>query len=502
MRPERFFKQALIHMKGEFAKKPFILEPWQKQITRHVFGWVRKSDGMRVIRKVYIEIPRKNGKSTFAAGLGLLLLFGDKEHSAEIYGAAGDREQAGIIFDIAAWMVKQNDELDDLCEVFKNAIVFYRTASSYKAISSESKTKHGYNSHATIFDELHVQPNRDLYDVLTSAAGSRRQPLHIFLTTAGYDKKSICYEVHEYAMKVRRGIIKDETFLPIIYAANDKSDWTSPKVWRKANPNIGVSVTEEYIAQECKEAQEVPGRENTFKRLHLNMWTEQASRWFAIARWDEGASPKFVEKELHGKRCMAGLDLASTIDIAALVLFFYDTQQVICRFYVPAENVADRVRKDQVPYDIWIKQGYINTTPGNVIDYDYIRKDITEQAKIFNIVEIGIDPWNSQQLQTQLDGDGFTVVPFRQGFASMTGPSKELERIVTGRTIKHNGNPVLRWMASNVAIKFDPAANLKPDKEASNEKIDGIVALIMAIGRAMESPDADFAYENRGIRTV
>jgi len=500
-----FFEKLLHHVKGEWAGQPFLLASWEKEFIRELFGW-RREDGTRRYRMAYLEIPRKNGKSSLAAGLALYLLFADREPGAEIYSAAGDRGQAALVFEIAKGMIERSPVLRKRCEVFKHSVYVPSSGSVYKVLSAEAYSKHGINAHGIIFDELHVQPNRELWDVLTTSTGARRQPIVVAITTAGYDRHSICWEIHDYALKVRDGIVEDDTFLPIIYTVGEKEDWTDPEVWAKANPNLGISLKREYLEQECRRAKEVPAYENTFRRLHLNQWTEQAVRWLPMDHWDECAGGEIDEEALAGKPCYAGLDLASTIDIAALVLLFPGSGEdgpryrVICRFWVPEENLRERADRDRVPYDQWAREGWITPTEGNVIDYDRIRADINVLGGRFEIREIAIDRWNSTQLQTQLDGDGFTVVPFGQGFGSMSAPTKELEGLVLGKKIEHGGNPVLRWMASNVSVRQDPAGNLKPDKSRSAEKIDGIVALVMALGRAMVHRDEDSSvYEDRGI---
>ena len=505
-RAELFFGKYLKHVKGEWAGQPVELEKWQRDdIICPLFGW--KRGDIRKYRTCYVEVPRKNGKSTLGAGVALYLLFCDNEPGAEIYSAAADRDQAAIIFGIAGGMVEANEQLATRSQIFKRAIVAPR-ASSYKVLSEDVPTKHGLNPHGIIFDELHTQPNRDLYDVLHTGLGARRQPVEFIMTTAGFDRHSICWELHDYAIKVRDGIIQDDTFLPVLYAADETDDWKLESTWKKANPNFGVSVKPDFLRAECKQAQEQPAKENTFKRLHLNIWTEQDIRWMPMEKWQECGAVEIDEAELEGQQCFAGLDLASTTDIAACILLFPPSDAcpkwaVICRFWVPEDGVAKRARKDRVPYDAWAKQGFITPTPGNIIDYDFIRRDIQQLAERFNIREIAFDRWAATQLSTQLSGDGLTMVPFGQGFASLSAPTKELMKLVLSKELAHGNNPVLNWMASNVTVRQDPAGNLKPDKGRSTEKIDGIVALIMALGRGMVTPvEGESVYESRGVLAV
>jgi phage terminase large subunit-like protein len=338
-----------------------------------------------------------------------------------------------------------------------------------------------------------------------TSTGARRQPLIIHITTADFDRPSICNEKYDYACKVRDGIIHDPAFLPVIYEADRDDDWTNPEVWAKANPNLGISVSLQYLERECRRAQETPSYENTFKRLHLNMKTQQDVRWLGMEAWDACGEEAIEESVLEGQECFAGLDLSTTTDISAFVLAFQDEEGVLTvlpRFWIPEDSALKRERRDRVPYVDWARQGLIETTPGNVIDYDRIRTHINDIKDRFKITEIAIDRWNATQLATQLQGDGFEVVAFGQGFKDMTAPTKELEKLVMSGKLRHAGHPVLRWMASNVAVETDAAGNLKPSKKKSTERIDGIVALVMALGRLMVTPIETSVYNTRGLRWV
>jgi phage terminase large subunit-like protein len=499
-----FFAECLTHTKGEWAGKPFALDPWQQTIIRDIFGWKRK-DGTRKHRTVFIEIPRKAGKSTLAAGIALYLLFADREMGAEVYSAAADRDQAAIVFETAKAMLLKSDLLRNNGDAYKRSILYPKNGSVYRVLSADAHTKHGLNAHGIIFDELHAQPNRDLWDVLTTSTGARQQPLTVVITTAGYDRQSICYEVYDYACKVRDKIIEDDTFYPAIYEAKQDDDWTSVETWKKAHPGLGVSIKEDYMAAECAKARQMPTYENTFKRLLLNIWTEQDTCWIQREKWEacKGELPDF-----EGAACFAALDLSTTTDITALSLVFPVAGKFYVKpfFWVPEENIRQRVKRDRVPYDVWARQGFIEATDGNVVDYDLIRARINELGARYNIKEIAIDRWNATQISTQLSGDGFKVVAFGQGFASMSAPSKEFERLIVGRDFLHDGNPVLSWMASNVSVSQDPAGNIKPNKARSSEKIDGIVATIMAIGRAIsenvDSKEDIDAYFSSGMRAI
>lgn len=496
----RFIETYCRHVKGALAGQPLILEEWEKRLVEEIFGW-RRPDRSRQYQTVYVFVARKNGKSTLGAAIALYLLFVDQEPGAEIYSAAADRFQAAIIFDIAKQMVKMDKFLIGHCEALTHNLFHPKTRGIYRAISADAGTKHGLNSSGVIFDELHTQKNRDLYDVLNTSTGARAQPLVMYFTTAGYDKDSVCYEVHQYAEQVAAGLVEDDTFLPVIYETKQEDDWESEDVWAKANPNMGVSVRMEYLRKEYRKATQIPAYQNTFRRLHLNQWTEQASRWLDVATWD-GLKRDVDLTTLQGQRCYGGLDLASTRDLTALVLYFPDQGWVMPFFWVPIETAKLRTKQDKVKYTEWIRRGFIEGTDGNVADYDYIRSRINDLGDMFKIAELAIDPWNSQDMETKLEGDGFTVVPTRQGFQTMNPFCKIFERLLLEGNMAHSGNPVLRWCIANVSTAQDPAGNLKPDKSKSTEKIDGAVAAIMAVGRAATQPQFKSRYAERGVITV
>ncbi|MBK8799617.1 MAG: terminase large subunit [Anaerolineales bacterium] len=490
---ERFFERMLVHIEGPLVDQPFRLEGWQRTLVRELFGW-KQPNGARRYRKLYLEVPRGNGKSTFAAGLALLLLAVDGEKSAKVYSAAAEKNQAAIVFETAKKMVAASKELGKRIKPFKNRTMTYdETGSEYIVLSADAYSKHGLNPHGIVFDELHAQPNRELYDVLNTAMGKRRQPLMIMITTAGYDRNSVCWEQHEYARKVSEGIVDDPTFLPAIWAADKDDDWTSPETWRKANPNYGVSVREDFLQQECAVAMASPAYQNTFRRLYLNQWTQQESRWLDMARWDacNQALP-----DLAGRACYGGLDLASTTDIAAFVLAFPPVEDgeplwLLPSFWIPEDNMRERSLRDRVPYDGWVRDGLVMATPGNVIDYGAIEAHINALREIYDIREVAYDRWGATQISQNLTGEGLTMVQMGQGYASMTAPTKELGRLVLSGKLAHGGNPVLRWMADNVTVEQDAAGNIKPSKSKSREKIDGIVAGTMALARAtLHDPEA------------
>ena len=495
-----FIETFCTHTKGELSGSPLILEDWQRKIVGDLFGWKNKKTNLRKYRTALVMVARKNGKSTLCAALGLYMLYSDEEKGSEIYSAAGDRAQAGIVFDIAKQMIINNIELSKRAKVFRNSITNEAKGNFYQAISSDSKTKHGFNANCIIFDELHTQPNRDLWDTLTTSVGARRQPLTIAITTAGYDRQSICYEIYNYGKQVNEKIIKSDSFYSAIYEADIDDDITKESTWKKANPNYGISLKKEYMQRESQRAIDVPSYSNTFKRLMLNMWTDSQVVWIANADWEKCAGEIDMEK-LKGKECWAGLDLASTRDISALVLLFKDEDKFITipYFFIPEENAKKRSLRDKVDYMTWKNQGHIITTEGDVADYNFIKKKIMDLGMEYKINGISYDRWNASQLVIDLTNEGVKMAPFGQGFRSMSAPTKEVEKLILGEQIIHNSNPVMNWMLSNIAIQEDPAGNLKPNKAKSKDKIDGVVALIMALGEMMIGEDVSSIYDDRGI---
>ncbi len=501
------FIQCLCHTKGIWAGKPFILLDWQEQIIRDLFGII-KPDGYRQFNTAYIEIPKKNGKSELAAAVALLLTCGDSEERAEVYGCAADRQQASIVFEVAADMVRMSPALNRRVKILTatKRIIYLPTNSFYQVLSAEAYSKHGFNIHGVVFDELHTQPNRKLFDVMTKGSGdARTQPLFFLITTAGTDTHSICYEQHQKAKDILEGRKIDSTFYPVIYGAEENDDWTNSKTWKKANPSLGETIGLDKVKAACESARQNPGEENIFRQLRLNQWVKQAVRWMPMEKWDLCSFPVDLDS-LEGRVCYGGLDLSSTTDITAFVLIFPpqdedDKYSLLPFFWIPEESIGLRVRRDHVPYDVWEREGHIETTEGNVVHYGYIEKFIDNLGKRFNIREIAFDRWGAVQMVQNLEGMGFTVVPFGQGFKDMSPPTKELMKLVLERNIAHSGHPVLRWMMDNIFIRTDPAGNIKPDKEKSTEKIDGAVATIMALDRAIRCGNDTSAsvYDQRGL---
>ncbi|MCD7751550.1 MAG: terminase large subunit [Lachnospiraceae bacterium] len=499
------FIQNLKHTKGKWDGEPFVLLPWQEQIVRDIFGII-KPDGKRQFRSAYVEIPKKNGKSELAAAIALYLLYGDGEASAEVYGCANDRNQASIVFDVAKRMVEKSPALMKRSKIAAatKRIVNYRNAGFYQVLSAETGTKHGLNVSGLVFDEIHAQPNRKLYDVMTKGSGdAREQPLFFIITTAGTNKESICYELHSKALDIMSGRKIDHSFYPVIYGLSDEDDWNDEKNWYKANPSLGYTISIDRVRDAYRDALDNPAEENVFKQLRLNIWTNSAVAWIPEHIYDRG-NLKIDYAALAGRDCYAGLDLSSTSDITALVLVFPPRTEnekyvVLPFFWLPEETLELRCRRDHVLYDVWQRQGYIQTTEGNVIHYGFIERFIESLGKKYHIIEIAYDRWNATQMVQDLEDMGFTMVPFGQGFKDMSPPSKELYKLLMEGNINHGGNPVLKWMAQNVVMRQDPAGNIKPDKERSVEKIDGIVALIMGLDRCIRSTPVTSVYDERGI---
>jgi phage terminase large subunit-like protein len=504
-----FFRLYCTHVEGELAGKPLIPEDWQYRALRDAFGWKNRGNGSRKYRLVWNAVPRKNGKTTLAAGVGLYLTFADQEAGAKVFSAATEKEQASIVFDIATAMVKASPELDGRCEIFKRTLYVTKTAAVWRVLSGHPK-KSGLNPSGVIFDEVHEQADRKLWDILRTAMGARKQPLTWAATTAGFDEESICFELHELARRVRDGVIDVPTLLPVIFEADEKDDWTSEATWRKANPNYGISVKAEFLRSECETAKKTPAYQNTFKRFHTNIWTRQNELWMPKEVWDPCGTP-FPLEPLAGQICYGGLDLSTVQDLTAWAKVFPIMDEksgefhffAHLRFWLPKANIRKKQELDGVPYQLWAEQGYITLTEGDYVDYDFIRRDIVRDGELYNIKEIAVDRWNAAQIITQLTGEGFTMVPFGQGFASMKGPTEQLMNTALKRTLHHGGNPILDWQASNVSVRTDPAGSWKPDKAASKKRIDGIVALIMALGRASVNLDGGASvYDSRGVITI
>lgn len=485
------FIENLRHTKAKWAGKRFWLLPWQETLVRDIFGTV-KEDGTRQFRTAYVEICKKVGKSELAAAIALYLLYADNEPSAEVYGAAADRQQASIVFDVAKRMVELTPALLKRSKIMgaTKRIVNYSNAGIYQVLSADVGNKHGFSVSGLVFDEIHNQPNRNLYDVLTKGSSdARANPLHFIITTAGNDRNSIAFELHTKALDILNGRREDPTFYPVVYGLADDEDWTDEKNWYKMNPSLGYTVEIDRLRDAFREAQQNPADEVTFRWLRLNQWVSSTVAWIPDQIYALGNEAIDMES-LKGRECYGGLDLSSSGDITAFVLVFpphngKEKYVILPFFWVPQDTIPLRVRRTSVPYDKWQAQGYLMATEGNVIHYGFIEKFIDDLGKIYNIKEIAYDRWGAVEMTQALEGMGFTVVPFGQGFSSMSPPTKRFYELLMEGKMVHGAHPVLRWMAGNVVVDTDPAGNIKVTKRRSPDKVDGIVAAIMALDRCI-----------------
>lgn len=483
-----FFERFLRHSKGRWAGQPFTLLDWQKHdVIEELFGWLRIEDGTRRFRQAYVSTPKKQGKSTLLAGVGLYLLCADGEPSAEVYGAASDREQASICYREAAAMVRASPFLSRRLEIIdsRRTIASVATGSFYRCLPGSDFRVEGLNIHGLLFDELHAQKSRALFDSLRYGGASRSQPLQVAITTAGYDRNSIAYEQYQYATRVLADWTVDPSFFAYIRQATLEDDWTKPETWRKACPSFGITVSESDFAADVREAQLSVSKQNALLRYRLNCWVQQDTRWLSPELW--AACNADPPKPLAGRECWCGLDLASTMDVSAFVAIFPaedGTVDVVCRFWIPDDGLEDRERRDRVPWLRWIREGRATATSGTATDYDVIRRDVVEFSKTHNIRRIGIDRWNATQLANQLMGDGLDVVAYPQNFQGMNAPCRLLEGLVESKRIRHGGDPILNWMANNVSVRTNSEGHIRPlkPKPGSPERIDGIVSLVQALG--------------------
>jgi phage terminase large subunit-like protein len=486
------FIGLLRHSKGKWGRhggELIILEPWEQFIVWVSFGWMN-SKGFRRFRTLWLEVARKNGKTTLAAALGLYLAFADGEPAAEVFNCATKRDQARLCHAESIRMVRKNEFLKKHVRIYKDNLSIERTASKYEPLGADSDSLDGLNVHGVIGDEVHAWKKRDMWDVMETATGSREQPMIIGITTAGIDRQTICYEKHEYTRKVlegwKDGTFQDDTWFGIIFTLDEDDDWRDETCWVKANPNLGVSKNLDDLQMKAKRAGAMSAALNNFLRRELNVWVHGAIKWMNMDAWRAcaGDVPALeMPERLRGMTAYCGLDLSSTSDITAFVLVFIDEEEnihVVARFWIPEDQMLVRTRDQGLKYEQWVKEGYIEATPGNTIDYDWIFEQIEKDADMFDIDQIAFDRWGAARVATVLENMGMTMVKFGQGDVSMNPPMQELERLVLTEKIQHGNNPVLTWMADNLVARMGPTGLLKPDKEKSSEKIDGIVALLMA----------------------
>lgn len=506
------FFRALKHTKGRWAGVPFNLQPFQEHRIRQIYGRMN-ADGTRQIKTAYVEEPRKNGKSEEAAGHALKLLFADGEQGAEVYGAAFTKDQAGIVYRVAKSMTLGSPILKPRATVLAavKRIVAPKTDSFYWAIPHEAGSAQGFNTSGSVIDEYHVWKSGDLRDALKKGMGTRVNPLEFIITTAGFDRTSPCYELHQYAEQVISGAIDDPTFYAEIHAAPPDADWTDENVWKACNPALGVFRSIEEMRIECQRAVHMPAEENNFRRFYLNQWTQQSTRWIKMETWNaqQGATP--AEGDLKGRGFYGFLDLSAVSDLTAWILLFPhkgdpEHVDVLARFWCPEARLNDPYNQYRAQYQVWKRQGFLETTEGNAVDYEFVKKRVIEDSVKFRLRRMNIDrlfqgAQLGMQLAEELGAD--RVFAMGMGFTSFAAPMVEFERRLLAHKINHGGNPILAWMADNVAVKTDPAGNLKPDKATSQGKIDGIVGIIGALDAQMRAePVQESVYAHRGIISV
>ncbi|MBN2744509.1 MAG: terminase large subunit [Marinilabiliaceae bacterium] len=502
-----FFPKLLKHSKGKWSGKPFELEPWQQFLIWNLFGW-ENANGTRRFKIAYIQVARKNGKSTLASGIGLKMMIADGEHGAEVYVGATKKPQAYITFSEAQNMVRKSPALSEYITVFRHNLHSLQLNAKFEPLASDSDKQDGLSPYCGIIDEYHAHRTDALYNVLESGMGARTNPLMFVITTAGFNRHSPCYAMRDVCIKILNGTIQQDEIFTLIYEMDDDDDWEDPANWPKANPSMAtIDTILPFLQSRYSLVKNDPTKYVDFLTKNLNRWMDASEVWIEDARWMENADPVTID-DLRGLSVYAAIDLSSTTDITAVCFIANDGNRflILPHFFVPKLTAEQRVKKDGVPYDLWIRQGYITETEGDVVDYDAVRKYISGyhvldgvvchdpecMADQLNIVRVGFDKWNSSQLVNDLVADGIEMSEFRQGFASMSAPTKEFKKLALKRQLAHGANPVLRWMVSNVEIKRDPAGNEKPDKGSSSEKIDGAVAAIMALGEYL-TDNATFA---------
>jgi phage terminase large subunit-like protein len=527
-----FFPYLIQSLGRKWAGKPIVLQPWQAFILSTVFGWKRKEDGFRRFRKVWKTVARKNGKSTLAAGVGLYGLVADKEPGAEIYSAATTRAQARRIHEEAVEMTRRSKFLQRLIRIYKDNLHVQPTRSKFEPLSADYNTMDGLNTHMGFIDEVHEHKSRGTYDKIDTSTGSRSQPLLWLTTTAGFDQTSICFELDEYARKVLEQVIEDETFFAFVARIDEEreengikipgDDWRDEAVWIKANPGLGITVSLEKLRAECRSAIETPAAQSTFRRYYCNQWTENITVWLPAHRW-AACTALYKREDLLGQRAFGGLDVANVGDVTSFFLLFprresiqiddlqnpgRKIETVVVKFrslwwyWMPELEGRLRSRKVKAAkYPEWAEQGFVEATPGDTQDKEIVRARILEAAEKYDIQEISYDRYEASTLVKWLTDEGLVMVPCGQGFVSLSAPTKELENAVLSCRFEHLNDPVTRWMVSNVAIRMDSAGNIKPDKERSSEKIDGVVAAVMAMSRAMldDGESNRSVYEERGV---
>lgn len=534
-----FFPEFLVHHVGEFAGQSFELLDWQsKLVVRPIFGWKHAQNGMRRFRFLFAFVPKGNGKSPLGAGLGLFLTLCDAEPGAEVYAVAGDKDQAKIVHEQAKVMVEESADLAERCEVLRDSIYCGETRSWYKVLSADAKGAHGFRPHGVVLDEFHTQRNRNLFEALRKSCVKRRQPLFMMFTHAGDDDESICHEEYTHAKQVLSGSSPDDSHLPVIFEAGPKDDWSKPATWRKVNPGFGITINPTIFASECASAREEPRKRNDFLKFNLNRWMNQATAWIPVEWWDACDARLPKDSILAAAPCAVGIDMAQKIDLAAVVYVFKlplakgDGEDeikvtaeadgdfvertlslnyriaVVPHFWLPEETLAERVKKDGVRYDVWSSAGFLQRTPGAIIDSDSIVREVAVRGpKRFPKLkekDVGFDPAFATEISVQLQKRGFTTVEVLQNYKHLSEACQVFEALVKAGRVIHGGHPLLRWNVENVEVRNDDAGRIRPVKpKRAVKRIDGLVATIIALSRLIgETEDKPSVYERRGIRSI
>jgi len=497
----QFVEQLCTHAKGVWAGQRFKLLPWQRSVVANLYGWIRP-DGTRRYRECGIWVPRKNGKTELAAPLGLYHLLADDEPTPEVVSIAADRKQAKLVFDRAKTMIRAESELEARTEIFQNRIVAPTLGGVWGALSSDAPTAHGMHVSFLIADEIHAMGNRrELWEAVQTSMGARRQPLSVAITTAGTLRESLEFDQYDYACKVRDRIIDNPSFLPVIYEASEGMDWTSPQAWAAANPSLGITLQEQWLETECKRAKEQPSYETPFRTLHLNQHVTADTRWVRMSDWDACQS-EIDWNRLRGLPCWLGIDLGEVSDLTSLTAVWMDGDEIWVRSwsYAPEEGAQRRARQDRVPYLDWARRGYLTLTPGDATDYEFLRAEVKRIVGEHRVQCIGYDPHNAGGISQQLVNDGLNLKRVPQSFMVMSGPTRRWEAAVVGRKLHHDGNPVLTWAMSNTVVELDSGTNPRPSKRRSVEKIDPVIAGIVALAVALDSTMVEASpYESRGL---
>ena len=501
------FISALQHTKGKWKGDRFIPMPWQQWLIYTLFGWKRRNDAGDVIRRfrtAYFEVARKGGKTALMSAAANYMFYADGEAGPEVYFGATTTKQAKICFNESRAMVLQNKILKSKTKVYThNMSLLNDPVSKFEPTSREADNMDGLNPSCAIIDEYHAHKTSDVYDVFKSGMGSRQQPLQLTITTAGFNKGAPCYQLRRTCIDILNGVKKDDSMFTMIFAPDEGDDWTLEDTWKKANPSLGETISIDYLRAEFTQAQNNVSEQVNFKTKHLNLWSETSSTWIETSKWDS-AEMKITDKELREMDCYGGLDLASTRDLTAFVLVFADGERIFIKpfFFVPLDTIQARSKADGVAYNTWEIEGSLIGTPGNVVDYEYIRQKINELGEIYKIKSIAYDRWNSSQLIIWLNDDGAVMNPYAQSYSQLSTPTKEIEKKLYNGDLRHDGNPVMSWNISNVEITMDSGGNIKADKRKSEEKIDGVVALAMGIGQMLTErmgDEGDSIYETRDI---